>query len=53
MIMLCYITHDYVWLYNTCYITHIICHVMLYNTYVCYITHVILCYITDVMSYNT
>ena len=33
MIMLCYITHDYVLLHNTCYvILHIICHVMLYNT---------------------
>ena len=51
-----------------CYITHIICHVMLYNTrYVisqmlcyitddmlCYITHVMLCYITRyVILYNT
>ena len=35
----CYITHDYVMLYNTCYITHVITHDML-----CYITHNMLCY---------
>ena len=49
MIMLCYITHHFVMLYNThdvmLYNTH---DVMLYNTwYVCYITH------DYVMLYNT
>ena len=34
MIMLCYITHDYVLLYNTSYVILHILYVML-----CYITH--------------
>ena len=34
MIMLCYITHDYVLLYNTCYVLSHTLYVML-----CYITH--------------
>ena len=37
--ILCYITHDYVMLYN--------------RWYVCYITHVMLCYITDMLCYMT
>ena len=61
--MLCYITHDYVMLYNTqhtcyvikhmimlCYITDdMLCYIT--DDMLCYITHVMLCYITHVMLY--
>ena len=46
--MVSYKTHDML-----CYITHIICHVMLYNSR--YVISQMLCYITHdfVMLYNT
>ena len=53
-VMLCYITHDYVMLYNTwyeCYRTHIM---LSYKTHMsCCIAHVMLCYITPDMLCNT
>ena len=33
--MLCYIAHDYVMLYNTCYITHVMLYVMKHMS--CYV----------------